>query len=174
MNRVLIYLGRFAIDIAGYAIAALVASLVLHILALPQFGLSDVQPGSVTAAVLLVWIPFVALFIAYFAFLPSLVAIAIAEVMGLRSWLYHALAGGVIGLVLTMLYRSSVDADFLEVGSGLELIPPGYSIHDPAFLATVVGAGMFAGIAFWAVAGRSAGLWLEQAAAQRPGRPESQ
>lgn len=164
MNDVLIYLGRFALDIFGYAIAVLVASLVIHILALPQLLGWEVKPGGFPPSVMLVWIPFVALFIGYFAFLPSLVGIAIAEFFAIRDWLYFALAGGAISLVLTLLSRSSIDMDFFRVGAGLGIIPSGYSLYNPAFLATMIGSGMFAGIAYWAIAGRTSGLWMEQVA----------
>ncbi len=39
-------------------------------------------------------IPFVALFVAYFAFIPAVPAIVIAEILGKRDWLFYALAGG--------------------------------------------------------------------------------
>lgn len=169
MDRLLIYLARFAVIIAGYALAALTASAAMHILMLPQVGLQQEMTAPAVVAIMTWSIPFIALFIAYFAFVPSMVAIGIGEMFSARGWLYHALAGGAVGVALAVLFQTTAPDDFLSAGSELEIIPPGRSIHDPTFLATLAGAGMFGGLAYWLVAGRTAGNW--RSAAKRPLSP---
>ena len=44
--------------------------------------------------------PFVALFIAYFAFIPAIPAILLGEILGKRDWLFYALAGAVVAAVV--------------------------------------------------------------------------
>jgi hypothetical protein len=165
MNRFLIYLGRFAVIVVGYAVAVLVASAALHVLILPRIGLEE-EMSTHAASVVMFWsIPFMALVIAYLAFMPSMIAIGLAEALSARSWLYHALAGGIVGLLLAVLFQTSGPDDFLAAGSELEIIPPGQSIYDPVFLAVLAGSGMFGGLAYWLVAGRSSGTWRCRAVA---------
>ena len=54
-------------------------------------------------------IPFVALFVAYFAFLPSIPAILLSEILGKRDWLYHAISGAVVALVVVAFFRGAAD-----------------------------------------------------------------
>ena len=159
MNRFLIYLGRFALIVIGYAVAVLAASVALHVLILPRIGLQEELSTPVVTSIMFWSIPFMALVIAYLAFVPSMVAIGLAEVFSARGWLYHALAGGVVGLVLAVLLQTSAPDDLLAAGSELELIPPGQSILDPGFLAVLAGSGMFGGLAYWLVTGRTSGGW---------------
>jgi len=159
MNRFLIYLGRFTLILIGYVAAVLVASVALHLLILPRIGLEE-EMSAPTASVILFWsIPFMALVIAYLAFVPSVIAIGLAEALSARSWLYHTLAGGIIGLVIALMFQGSAPDDVLAAGSELELIAPGQSIYDPVFLAVLAGSGMFGGLAYWLVTGRTSGGW---------------
>ena len=91
MSRVLVYLGRFALILVGYAIASLAASAFLHVVFARLAGLRepDVMPAVVMGS-LVFSIPFVALFVAYFAFLPAIPAILLAEMLGKRDWLFYA------------------------------------------------------------------------------------
>ena len=95
-------------------------------------------------------IPFVALFVAYFAFVPAIPAILLAEILGKRDWLYYAISGAVVGWSSSVFIRSAAenwDGDSLGVSLGLALI----------------GSGMCGGIAYWLVAGRLAGNWRARA-----------
>lgn len=159
MNRFMIYLGRFALIVLGYAVAALVASIALHVLILPRMGLEEETAAPAVGAVMFWSIPFMTLVIAYLAFVPSMVAIGLAEAFSARSWLYHVLAGGIVGLALAVMFQGTAPDDLLAAGSELEIIPPGQSIYDPVFLAVLAGAGMFGGLAYWLVAGRTSGGW---------------
>lgn len=148
MSRLFIYLGRLSVILAGFACAALGASAFLHLLILGGIRLAG-EDLVFAAGGFLFSVPFVALFAGYFAMVPAVVAIALAEVLGLRSWLYFALAGGAAGLVVAWL--AGLDA----AGEGL----PG-----PASTAAVLCAsGIVGGLCYWAVAGRGSGLALDRA-----------
>ena len=146
MNRLLAYLGRFAIIVLGFFCASLAASAFLHLLLSGLFGLTGEETRAVMSGPAIVSVPFVALFIGYFAFVPALPFMAAAEALGRRDWLFHALCGGGVALVV-------VGARFLvgEDGAG---------IVSSLFVVLCAGAGLVGGIAYWAVAGRSAGNWL--------------
>ena len=58
-------------------------------------------------------IPFVALFVAYFAFIPAVVAIVLGEILGKRDWLFYALAGGVVAV-----RRASASSGGVRRGAG--------------------------------------------------------
>jgi len=73
--------------------------------------------------------------------LPATIGIAISEVLALRSWIFHALNGVVS----------------IWVGRTLMAVPGRpFEFHDqpPAVLA----AGLAAGLVYWLIAGRGAGL----------------
>ena len=146
MSRVFIYLGRFALILAGYAIASLAASAFLHLVTLGSLGFTADEAPAVVMGSIEFSIPFVALFVAYFAFLPAIPAILLAEVLGKRDWLYHAISGAVVALVVVVVIRSVAEA-----GND--------AVTDARFALALIGAGMCGGIAYWLVAGRLAGNW---------------
>lgn len=92
---------------------------------------------------------------AIFAFPFALIAIGIAEWQGLRSWVYYAIVGIAISL-------GGFGAEYLsEVGSQPTIVND-YAMR--AFLTI----GFFGGLAYWLVAGRSAGgRRADQAEARR-------
>ena len=150
MRRFVVYLARFALMILGFAVSALAASAFLHLI---WFGPLDPPPEEVSGPVmdsLLLSIPFMAMVVAYFAFLPATVVLVLAELLGRRDWLFYALGGGAASLFFLARHApgmASLAGDW-----------PG------AFLsAAAIGAGMVGGIGYWLVAGRSAGLWREAA-----------
>ena len=150
MTRVLIYLARFALILAGYAVASLAASAFLHIVSLGALGFTREEAPTVVMGSIVFSIPFVALFVAYFAFLPSIPAILLAEILGKRDWLYHAISGAVVALVVLGFIRGTA-----ETGND--------AVTDPRFALALIGGGMCGGIAYWLVAGRLAGNWRDQA-----------
>ena len=159
MSRVFVYLGRFALILAGYAIASLAASAFIHLLFL---GSQHWEPGQIPAIVtgsLVFSIPFVALFVAYFAFIPTVPVVLLAEVLGKRDWLFYALGGTVVAVaVLGMFWLASEPiASGLDLGNGQRAVDP--AIRDPRFAAFLTGGGIVGGIAYWIVAGRFAGHW---------------
>ena len=148
MSRVLVYLGRFALILVGYAVASLAASAFLHVVTLGSLGFTADEAPAVVMGSLVFSIPFVALFVAYFAFLPAVPAILLAEILGKRDWLYHAISGAVVALVILVAIRGAAEA-------GNE------ATTDARFALALIGGGMCGGIAYWLVAGRLAGNWRE-------------
>jgi hypothetical protein len=149
MSRVLVYFGRFALILAGYAIASLAASAFLHVVTLGSLGFTARDGAAVVMGPIVFSIPFIALFVAYFAFLPAIPAILLSEILGKRDWLYHAISGAVVALVIVVFMRGAADA-------GNE------AITDARFALALIGGGICGGIAYWLVAGRLAGNWRER------------
>ena len=154
MNRVFAYLFRFAVIIGGYLVASLAASAFLNILMLGALGFIGGETSTATGS-LVFSIPFVALFVAYFAFIPSVFAILISEILAKRDWLFHAIAGAIISLVIIGFMRGSVEA-------GNE------AAADTNFVLALIAAGMCGGIGYWLVAGRTAGAWRDLDGATSP------
>ncbi|MER8518502.1 hypothetical protein NKI48_01650 [Mesorhizobium sp. M0644] len=153
MNRLVAYLIRFAVILVGYGVASLAASAFLNIMFLASLGLMTDETQPVAQASLWFSVPFVALFVAYFAFMPAAVAILVSEILGRRDWLFYALAGAAVAAVFLGFVRQTKDANF--------------EITNTSVMLAVIGCGMVGGIFYWLSAGRSAGSW------RRIGRPIS-
>jgi len=148
MNRVISYLIRFVVIIAGYVVASLAASAFLNIVFLGSAGFTAEEVPMVATGSLIFSIPFVALFVAYFGFVPSIIAIVLGEIAGKRDWLFYAIAGAVIGLVIVGLIRGVAES--------------GEVFAEPMVALTLIGGGMCGGIGYWLVAGRTAGSWRQR------------
>jgi hypothetical protein len=148
MSRMLVYLGKFAHMVLGYAAASLAASAFLNLILLGAAGLmaADMPPEVATGSMVFS-IPFVALFVAYFAFVPAVVVMLLAELLGKRDWLFHALSGGVVALVF--------------IGFAYQNGDIGFAYRDPLWPVSIVGSGLVGGIAYWFVTGRFAGALRE-------------
>jgi hypothetical protein len=145
VSRFFAYLIRFAVIIFGYGVASLAASAFIHLLFIGWSGLHGGASPPHAMAGLVFSIPFVALFVAYFGFMPTVVVIAFGEILGKRHWLFYAIGGAVTATVFLGLAHGTADADFDVAGL-------------PAMLA-IIGSGMVGGICFWLIAGRWAGNW---------------
>ena len=145
MSRVIAYLVRFAVILFGYVVASLAASAFLNILVLGSLGLTPDQAHPTAAASLYFSIPFVALFVAYVAFVPAAVVILVAEILMRRDWLFYALAGAVVAAVFLGLVDNARDSAF--------------AVRETSAIMAVVGGGMVGGIFYWLSAGRWAGSW---------------
>jgi hypothetical protein len=75
--------------------------------------------------------------------LPAVIGALVAEALAIRSWIYHALNGG-----LSMWVGWSTIGDLRNSGHAL--------LDDPKI---IVAAGLAAGFAYWLVAGWGAGFW---------------
>lgn len=103
-------------------------------------------------------IAFGAIFLSFFAFLPALIVIVLGESFGVRTALYYALAGAGIA-ALTYLGSSGWNT--------LALTVDGFARRE---LEIMTGAGIVAGFVYWAIAGRSAGVWREPPQGREPER----
>lgn len=97
--------------------------------------------------------------VGFFAFVPAVVGIAVAEIFGLRSIFYFLLAGGLIGAGFKLAgpVRQALPPDVARwVGFGIETATgtqwSSLVIHP---LLPIV-AGFAGGLGYWLVAGRSA------------------
>ncbi|MDX8453661.1 hypothetical protein RFM98_12910 [Mesorhizobium sp. VK9D] len=149
MRRLIAYLVRFAVILAGYVVASLSASAFLNILFLAHLGYTPANPEPTATASLYFSVPFVALFVAYFAFMPAAVVILIAEALGRRDWLFYALAGAVVAGIFLGFVHETGDANFDITETNARL--------------AVIGSGMIGGIFYWLAAGRWAGSWRREA-----------
>lgn len=152
MSRVLDIILRFAVILVGYCVAALAASAFIHLLFL---GAAGFQPGEDAAYVvgpLLFSVPFTALFVGYFALLPSMFLIVIGEVLGQRNWLYYALGGAGVGLAVIALFWQSPMEWSIQTDADI-------TVGTSRFVGLMVGGGVVGGLAYWLFAGRSAGGW---------------
>lgn len=159
MSRFLVYLGRLILIAIAYLLAALAASAAMHLFILPTLGFNRDEAGLVFVGAYMFSIPFIALFVAYFALFPALVVIAIAELWSVRGWLFHALGGGAVGLVLAVMFRTSSAVETIQSGRDIQVIPSGDSILDFNLLAVMIGSGIVGGLAYWLIAGQTSGSW---------------
>jgi len=149
MSRILACLLRLAVILAGYVAASLVTSAFLHLIVFVSAGFEPGDAPMLVAGSFLFSIPFVALFVAYFGFIPSVGVILIGEVLGRRDWLTYAIGGGVVATIFLAFVQQARDPDF--------------TVIDPAMMAVIVGSGIAGGIGYWLVAGR----WTRS---RRPGK----
>lgn len=158
MSRVALILVRLFVVLVGYGVAALAASLFLHFIAWPAMAPVGQEAPWLLMGGLLVSIPLVALFASYFAFLPGALLIGLSELRGYRSWLYHALSGGIAAFAGIVLARMTRD-----LPGGQPPAPDAYGevplLWEPEVMAAAVAAGLVAGLAYWLIAGRFAGRW---------------
>ena len=89
-------------------------------------------------------------FVGATAFVPALLLIVVAEAMRLRSLLYYAVAGSVVGLA--SYFGSDVE---LRLENTTDVTPVGHTLQLAA------AAGIIGGLAYWLLAGRNAGRWRE-------------
>jgi hypothetical protein len=152
MGAVLVCLGRFAIILLGYLTASLAASAFINLIVVGLAGFTTDEAPFVAMGSIIFSIPFVALFVAYYAFIPSVGAILLAEIIGARDWLFHSLAGAVVSIVVIGFFWRAAEPGDVIAG-------------DPRTAMTVIGAGLVGGMVYWLVAGRTAGDWRRSAVA---------
>ena len=143
--------GQLLLIASGYLAASVAASAFLNIVAIWSLGWDAEALPAIMAGSAFISIPLLAVFLAYFAFVPGMVAIAAAELIGARDWLFHAVAGGVVAGAALMFYGREARIDGVSLSS------------DPALAATLVAGGIVGGLAYWLVAGRASGAWRARA-----------
>lgn len=143
-------LGRIIVIVFALIIAMMIAGIALAVgIVVPDKSWLDADP---IERVLFFTVSFFATsFIGASAFVPALLLIVVAEVMRLRSLLYYAAAGAVVGL--TSYFGSNVE---LRLENTTDVAP----VFHPLQLAAA--AGIVGGLAYWLLAGRNAGRWSER------------
>jgi hypothetical protein len=143
-------LGRIIVIFFSLLVAMMVAGIALAIgIILPDRSWLDADP---LERVMFFTVSFFATsFIGASAFVPSLLLNIVAEIMRLRSLLYYAAAGAVVGL--TSYFGSNVE---LRLENTTDVAP----VFHPLQLAAA--AGIVGGLAYWLLAGRRAGRWRDR------------
>jgi hypothetical protein len=139
-------IGRLFVILFGFLAACLVAGMiVVGAVLFPE--LSEFADGPIDQSGLnIVWgLGFI--FISGFALLPAMLLAAITEAFYIRGVLSYAIAGGLIGLACYL---------------GLVPFDPATLTFDGIVrrhLEILTGAGIVAGLVYWMIAGRNAGVW---------------
>ena len=142
-------LGRIIVIFFSLLVAMMVAGIVLAIgVLVPDRSWLDADP--IERMMFFTVSFFATSFIGASAFVPSLLLIIVAEIMGLRSMLYYTAAGAVVGL--TSFFGSNVE---MRLENTTDVAP----VFHPLQLAAA--AGIVGGLAYWLLAGRNAGRWRE-------------
>ena len=147
-------IGRFFVIIFALFLAALTAAIAVTF-AVATFALR--VPTSDPIDQMFVWgLGLLASGVAAFgAFLPTLIAIAVAEIFAIRSALIYALGGAAVMLIgyysagLASTYAESIDAAPPVISREVEII---------------AAMGVVFGLTYWAIAGRRAGAWMKRTA----------
>jgi hypothetical protein len=165
VTNILLILGRLFVILIGYIVAAFAAAAFFNVMMLGAAGFfADAPPWAVTAS-FAAGIPFVALITAYYAFVPAMIVIVLTELLGKRDWLTHALGGGVVSLVVMGFLRHLATLRIGDAEGGFT--PDTRFTDDPRMAMLLIGTGLIGGIAYWLVAGNSAGSWKNDFNKQR-------
>jgi hypothetical protein len=142
-------IGRLFVVLFAFLAACLVAGIIVVFAVLfPE--LSDLDTGSIDQSALNVIIGFGFIFISGFALLPAMLVVLITEAFYIRSMLAYALGGAIVGLACYL---------------GLVPFDPATLHFDGIVrrhLEIMTGAGIVAGVIYWAIAGRNAGAWRQR------------
>ena len=131
---------RFFVVIFGFFFGCLGAGAVLVIATLPAGTLNG--PFEQFDWLLLWWaILTSAAIVSVTALVPAMIVILIAETLALRSLFFYALAGGASGLLYGLTFPAAVATSLDRT------------------VQITLAAGVAAGLVYWLVAGRTAGLW---------------
>lgn len=159
-------LGRFLLRLLlvplGAACAVAVATLVVILAHWNRFSdlfADHLSPGEDTVIAIFVVGPALAWMLSMAAvamLLPGVLGALIAEAFAIRSWIYHAANGALSAWIGWFAL-----ADFGDLPA----------FNDAPVI--VVGAGIAAGFAYWAVAGWSAGFWKPVFAPPASARPSA-
>ena len=139
--------GRIIVIAFALIVASMVAGIALAIgIIAPEWPWFDSDP--IERVRFFVVSFFATSFIGATAFVPAVLLIIVAEIARLRSLLYYAAAGAVVGL-----------ASYF--GSNVELRLENTTDVSPVFhpLQLAAAAGIVGGLAYWLLAGRNAGRW---------------
>jgi hypothetical protein len=140
VSRLLLYIGRLLIVLVGYLAGCLAASAFLNMLLVGGLDMNAEQMRWTLTGSVFVSVPILAVFIAYYGFVPAMAWMLLAEFTDKRDWLFHALGGGVAALAAVLMFSTPASA-----GLRLQI--------------ALVASGLVGGLAYWAISGRMAGSW---------------
>jgi hypothetical protein len=151
-------IGRLFVILFAFFAACLVAGMIVIVAVLfPE--LSDLGAGPVDQGALNIVLGFGFIFISGFALLPAMLVALITEAFYIRGALTYAIGGGLIGLAC-YLGLVPFDPDTLRFEGIVR-----------RHLEIMTGAGIVAGMVYWMIAGRNAGMWRIPPRPLRPPPP---
>ncbi len=142
MNRFFALFARFAIIVIGYAAASFTASLFMNVVLAGAPGIEMSESDAIYRIGMVLAVGVGTLFTGYYAFLPAMAAIMVAEIAGKRDWVSHAIGGAVIGAAAVTLFWATDER-----------------ASDQALMMMVIAAGISGASVYWFIAGRNAGSW---------------
>jgi hypothetical protein len=154
-----ITMDRFATLILGYMVAVTASSVALVAITIAYAAWHDPRQWAGLLAVSPVLALFFGVFIGFLGFLPFCLVVMLARLFSIRTPIYYAIAGGLSGIAGYFPFWIQYQPFWGYVGevqkvhwiTGTPGIP---SLEDHAGLFF---CGLVGGLAYWAVAGRSAG-----------------
>ena len=139
-------IGRlFVIFLAFLAACAVAGAVVVGAIMFPEF--SDLGAGPVDPGALNIVLGFGFIFVSGFALVPAMIVVLLTEAFNIRSALTYAVGGGLVGLAC-YLGLVPFDTDQFRFDGIVR-----------RHLEIMTGAGILAGVVYWMIAGRSAGVW---------------
>lgn len=132
----------------AFLVASLAAGFVV-VMAVMFPDVSSLDLGPIDRDSFAVMMGFGFVFASGFALLPAMIMAVVTEGFSIRSLLFYALGGAATGLA-TYLAFTPFDSASMS-----------FAIADRRELEIMTGAGIVAGLVYWAIAGRSAGKWRE-------------
>jgi H+/Cl- antiporter ClcA len=143
-------LGRIFVIVFALIVAIMIAGITLAIgIIAPDWAGIDSDP--VERVIFFVASFFATTLVGAVAILPAVVVIVISEAARMRSFLYYALGGALVGLAS---YFGTDISERLE--NTTDVTPVGHTLQLAA------AAGIVGGLAYWLIAGRNAGRWREE------------
>jgi hypothetical protein len=141
-------IGRLFVIFFAFLAACLAAGMiVVGAVLFPE--LSDLGSGAVDPRAFDIVIGFGFIFISGFALLPAMIIALMTEAFSIRGVLTYAIGGGLVGLAC-YLGLVPFDTETLRFEGIVR-----------RHLEIMTGAGIVAGLVYWMIAGRSAGIWRE-------------
>lgn len=131
----------FAFCLASFAAGLVVVAAVMF----PD--VSSLDLGLIDRDSFAVMMGFGFIFASGFALLPAMIMALVTEGFSIRSLLFYALGGAATGLATYLAFTPFDPAQM------------SFAIVDRRELEVMTGAGIVAGLVYWAVAGRNAGRW---------------
>jgi hypothetical protein len=137
---------RLIVIFFAFLVASFVAGLVVVIAVMyPEWSSLDL--GLTDREGLAVMAGFGFIFVSGFALLPALIMALVTEAFSIRSILFYGLGGALFGLGVYLAFTQFDASAMTFVGV------------ERRELEVMTGAGIVAGLVYWLIAGRRAGMW---------------
>ncbi|MBX9650808.1 MAG: hypothetical protein K2X57_27545 [Xanthobacteraceae bacterium] len=151
-------IGRLFVVFFGFLAACFAAGAIVVVAVLyPEF--SDFGQGEIDQSAINVVLGFGFIFLSGFALLPALIVVLITEAFYIRGVLTYAVGGAIVGAAC-YLGLVPFDTQTLQFDGIVR-----------RHLEIMTGAGIVAGLVYWMIAGRGAGVWREPPRPLRPPPP---